>query len=248
VVRHQSEDNVNKLLALLLCGAVRVSAQIPERFENLQVFPKDISRDSLIGIMRGFSFGLGVRCVHCHLGEDSPTLAGVDFRSDERVAKRKAREMLRMVAAVNASLATLPSRSDPIEVRCATCHRGIPRPISLEDSLFRVAAGAKGPAIVAAYDSLRAEYFGQSAFDFGPQALVRLAERLNAGRRHDDAVAVLMRNSEAYPRFWGTWWELGRGYEAQSRTADAVAAYRAVLERLPNHPGAMARLRALGAE
>jgi tetratricopeptide (TPR) repeat protein len=76
--------------------------------------------------------------------------------------------------------------------------------------------------------------------------LVRLAERLGAEKRHDDAVAVLHRNAEAFPRFWNTWWELGRNYEALARRDDAIAAYKAVLERLPNHPGATARLRALG--
>jgi hypothetical protein len=234
------------VLALCL-AAGPLGAQVPERFENLQAFPKDIPRDSLLSVMRSFSFALGVRCVFCHVGEDNPTLAGVDFRSDDRPTKRTAREMIRMVAEVNRALATLPGRSSPLDVRCATCHRGVSRPILLEDSLHRVAATGGGVRIVAAYDSLRSAYFGRAAFDFGPMALVRLAERLNAERRHDDAVAVLLRNAEAWPRFWNTWWELGRAYEGMGRTAEAITAYRAVLERLPSHPGAMARLKALGA-
>ena len=30
--------------------------------ENLKFFPKDIPRDSLLGIMRGFTYALGVNC------------------------------------------------------------------------------------------------------------------------------------------------------------------------------------------
>jgi hypothetical protein len=233
------------LVMLLVCTSAASGAQVPQRFENLQVFPKDISRDSLLSIMRGFSFALGIRCVHCHVGEDSPTLAGVDFKSDDRRPKTVAREMLRMVADINARLATLPARSAPIEVRCVTCHRGVARPILLEDSLYRVASSGNGAAIVSAYDTLRAAWHGSAAFDFGPMPLVRLAERLAADTRHDDAVAVLRRNADVFPRFWNNYWELGRNYEALGRTADAIAAYRAVLERLPNHGGAAARLRAL---
>ena len=44
-----------------------LAAQAPEKFENLQVLPKDIARDSLLQIMRGFAFALGVRCEHCHV-------------------------------------------------------------------------------------------------------------------------------------------------------------------------------------
>jgi tetratricopeptide (TPR) repeat protein len=234
---------------LLTVAAVTLAApaagQIPQRFENLQVLPKDIARDSLLSIMRGFSFALGVRCVHCHVGEDSPTLAGVDFKSDDRAPKRTAREMLRMVADINTRLAALPPREAPLQVRCMTCHRGIHRPITLEDSLYRIVSASGGAAAVTGYDSLRAEWHGQAAFDFGPMPLVRLAERLVAESRYEDALAVLRRNTEAFPRFWNSYWLLGRSYEGLNRRDEAVAAYRAVLERLPNHPGATARLRAL---
>ena len=75
-----------------------VAAQIPERFENLQVLPAGIARDSLVLIMRGFSFALGVRCQYCHSGGDGVSFAGVTFASDDKQAKRTARFMLRMVA------------------------------------------------------------------------------------------------------------------------------------------------------
>jgi hypothetical protein len=228
-------------------GAAPVHAQLPQRFENLKVIPADLPRDSVISIMRNFSFALGVRCVYCHVGEDSPTLANVDFKSDEKQTKRTAREMLRMVANINQTLATLPDRGPAsLQVRCATCHRGVRRPVPLEDTLYTVLSNRGGTAAAAVYDSLRTAYNGRAAFDFGSQTLVRLSEKLFTANKHEEAIPILLRNAEVYPRFWGTFYELGRHYEAVSRKAEAIAAYRATLERLPGHEPSLARLRALG--
>ena len=73
--------------------AAPVAAQMPEKFENLQYFPKDIPRDSLIQHMRAFSLTLGVRCQYCHTGGDGVSFRGVNFASDEKPAKRKARRV-----------------------------------------------------------------------------------------------------------------------------------------------------------
>lgn len=237
---------LKRAIAALLVGVNTPSiAQVPERFENLQFFPRTISRDSLLSVMRSFSFALGVRCVHCHVGEDSPTLAGVDFKSDERPAKRTARAMLQMVADINTKVASAVPHGAPLAVRCATCHRGIRRPVALEDSIYTVVQSRGGVAALAEYDSLRVLYHGRSAFDFGPGALIRVSERLLADKRHQDALPLLRRNAELFPRFWNTFWDLGRHFEALQQPAEAIGAYRAVLERLPNHPGATARLRIL---
>ena len=119
-------------LFLLLGGTVK--AQIPERFENLQVLPQTTTRPELVALMRSFATGLGVRCVHCHVGEDSPNLSGIDFKSDAKPAKRTAREMMRMVADINQRLAALPERPAPVNASCVMCHRGSARPILLVDT------------------------------------------------------------------------------------------------------------------
>src|SRR5262245_1343443 len=88
-------------------------AQIPEKFENLRYFPRDIPRDSLLQTMRGFSFALGVRCQYCHAGGDGVSFEGVNFASDEKPTKRNARFMLRMVDSLNAhAFSGLPRRSN----------------------------------------------------------------------------------------------------------------------------------------
>lgn len=234
-------------LALILSGSVAtsVSAQLPERFENLKFFPATITRDSLVSVMRNFSFSLGVRCVYCHVGEDSPNLAGIDWKSDEKATKRTAREMLRMVADINTRVQSVVSHAAPVTVKCATCHRGVPRPIALEDSLYKVAIASGGDAALVAYDTLRARFHGRSAYDFGSGTLIRVSERLYVDKKHADALPLLRRNTELFPRLVETFWNLGMHLEALNRTADAVAAYRAILERVPNHQGATTRLRVL---
>src|SRR5689334_2504617 len=87
-------------LALFLAG-IAAHGQVPGDFTNLQYFPKNISRDELVGIMRGFSFSLNVRCEYCHAGKGGNELKDMNFASDEKETKRTARAMLRMVDAIN---------------------------------------------------------------------------------------------------------------------------------------------------
>lgn len=110
------------------CGST--AAQLPEKFENLQVLPKDIAQRQLIDIMKGFTAALGVRCQHCHVGTEGMPLSQFDFVSDEKPAKKSARLMLKMVREINQGfLSQLPPAEQPrVEVTCLTCHRGLPRP------------------------------------------------------------------------------------------------------------------------
>jgi hypothetical protein len=113
----------------ILTASVGVRAQIPEKFTNLQVLPKDITRQNLVPIMRSFALHLGVRCEHCHLGEGND-LSKFDFASDVRPAKAVARRMLRMVEQVNATVASIgePASAGAPKVTCFTCHRGEAKP------------------------------------------------------------------------------------------------------------------------
>src|SRR5688572_29248204 len=101
-MRHTTSAALALATALVLAAApARAAGQIPEKFENLQYFPKDIARDSLVQTMRGFSFALGVRCQYCHAGGDGVSFQGVNFASDDKPTKRNARFMLRMVDSLN---------------------------------------------------------------------------------------------------------------------------------------------------
>src|SRR5262245_24181699 len=55
--------------------------------KNLQVLPKDWTRQQVTQVMRGFTRGLGVRCPFCHVGEEGADLSTFDFASDEKPTK-----------------------------------------------------------------------------------------------------------------------------------------------------------------
>ena len=98
--------------------------QIPEKFTNLQILPKDMTRQALVGVMRSFAMELGVRCEHCHVGEGND-LSKFDFASDARPAKSTARKMMKMLEGINGDY--LKGIGDPArqpKVTCYTCHRG----------------------------------------------------------------------------------------------------------------------------
>ncbi|MBM3264394.1 MAG: c-type cytochrome [candidate division Zixibacteria bacterium] len=120
------------LFGMAVCIAVplagRVSAQIPQQFTNLKTLPKDIKRADLIQFMRGYATDLGVRCNHCHVGENPASLDGYDFASDAKEPKRTARVMIAMTQAINTTYLPETGRKPLAEVKCATCHHGAVRP------------------------------------------------------------------------------------------------------------------------
>ena len=70
------------------------------QWQNLQVLPDTLTRDELIGIMRGFADGLGVQCGFCHVREDGEFA----FASDDKPHKETARGMIRMVRQINVEI------------------------------------------------------------------------------------------------------------------------------------------------
>ncbi len=109
------------LLCMLLCTAA--VAQVYDNPRNLQVLPADIGVDELRDTMKSFFFGTGLRCSSCHVGEEGQPLTTYDFASDEKELKLTARQMLRMVNAINTEHLA-PFGPERAEVSCATCHRG----------------------------------------------------------------------------------------------------------------------------
>ena len=99
-------------------------------YENLKFFSKDTPRDSLLAIMRGFTYALGVECAYCHVEEPQPNgRARMRPGLEDKVEKQKARFMLGMTDTLNrVTLAALPSRHEGVRIDCVTCHRGWPIP------------------------------------------------------------------------------------------------------------------------
>ena len=114
---------------LLLAGAssARTAQQLPSKFTNLQVFPKDVSGADLVNAMKGFTRALGVRCEHCHVGEGDD-LSKFDFAADTKPTKAAARKMLQMTAKLNDAVKDLGEPSTTPKITCFTCHRGAVKP------------------------------------------------------------------------------------------------------------------------
>lgn len=182
--------------ALLLAIASVASAQIPEKFSNLQFFPKDIERRALIDRMRDFSGSLGVRCEFCHVGEGGPELKNMDFASDDKETKRTARRMLVMMTAIQKDYIALLGRERPVQVDCFTCHHGVSRPEAIEDLVEETLESSGIEAALTRYRSLREEHYGSAAYDFSEIPLNRLGERLIRAGKAEAAVAVLGLNAE----------------------------------------------------
>ena len=98
-------------------------------YKNIQVLSKDITRDQLLSNMKFFAQSLGVRCSHCHVGEEGKPLSTFDFASDAKKEKQTARAMLRMVHRINEQDFGVQEFKD-VKVTCYTCHRGALKPLT----------------------------------------------------------------------------------------------------------------------
>src|SRR5260221_6918075 len=163
------------LPALLLAGTP-AAAQFPDKFTNLKVLPKDISKHEMESTMRSFAFALGVRCDHCHVEKKAPE-KGLDFAADDKEAKKTARVMLQMVAAINhdyiSKVPKTPPDAGAIQVQCVTCHHGLTQPQPLNAVLAESLEKDGLEKTVALYHDLRGKYYGSNEGD-------RKSTRLNS--------------------------------------------------------------------
>lgn len=221
---------------------------IPEKFENLQVFPRDVPRAELVQRMREFSFALGVRCQHCHTEPTDGVLN--PFKSDAKPAKAQARAMLKMVAAINGTLLPqLPFHAAPaVKVDCVTCHRGLSVPKTLQTTLFEIATTEGGPAAAARYRELRKDFLASGRYNFGEWETNELARRLAEAGHADAAVTILETNAEFHPGSGAIDMFLGELHLKRGEKDKALARFRAALTKTPDHPMVLQRLKELQAK
>ena len=189
-------------IPLILLAAVPslTSAQIPDKFTNLQVLPKETTRQDLIMRMRGFAGGLGVRCNFCHVGKNAETLEGFDFASDDKEEKKVARAMMRMVQEINERLLPATGRKDLHQVSCITCHRGSTIPQTLGEMLLETARKDGAEAAIKQYRDLREKHSGEGMYDFSGRSLSPVAEMLLREKKDlEGALAVARLNAEVHP-------------------------------------------------
>lgn len=155
-------------------GGAQAPAAAPklaeEQFKNIQLF-KGLPADQLIPAMQFMTASLGVECEFCHV-------SGA-FEKDDKKEKGFAREMIKMMWAVNKS-----NFDGKREVTCYTCHRGARDPIGTPvippaPSLPEAAEAEKaGKTQAPGADSLLGKYLSAMG---GADALEKITSRVQRG-------------------------------------------------------------------
>jgi len=235
-------------IALSLVLASTVEAQFPpEKLKNLKVYPQDIPVRALIDSMAAFTRALGVRCQFCHVGQEGQPLSTFDFVSDEKHTKQAAREMLGMVAAINgAHLGKLEHRHEPrIVVTCATCHRGLSQPRTLQQTLLIAYDSGGADAAEQKYRQLRERYYGSASYDFGEVPLADVGGALRQRNRMADAIRFFVLNTEFSPNSAFAHRMAGGAYLASGDTVKAIASLERAVAIAPNDQQSQRTLEAL---
>lgn len=218
---------------LIVTWTPRLNAQQfpPERLENVKALPSDISVRALLDTMATFTRALGVRCTYCHLGREADPLSTYDFKSDEKPQKVKAREMIRMVTAINTDhLGKLPIRREPaIVVTCATCHRGVAEPRPVQQVVLMAYDRFGADSAEAVYRRLRERYFGRAAYDFGEVPLADVATTMRRQGRAADGLRFNVLNTEFVPNSGFAHRQAAEGHVAVGDTAAAIASLERAL-------------------
>ncbi|HJS43867.1 MAG TPA: c-type cytochrome [Gemmatimonadales bacterium] len=244
------------ILALAVSGPL--SAQVagkfpPDSLINVKVIPKHTPVMQVVGMMRNVAGALGVRCQYCHVGQEGQPLAQFDFAKDEKRTKLTARQMMRMVEEINRRIDTLPhdhsqphnAPHDTLRVTCNTCHRGISRPVPLEQLIAEAAQGPGADSATRAYRALRERYYGRAAYDFGEPTLNIAAFRTARAGKFDAAFAILKLNEEQFPSSSNLSTFRGNINLMKGDTAAAIASFREAVQRDSTNGEARNRLRQL---
>ena len=192
---------MRKLLILSVAAAGSLAAQGP---------PAD-----LMQTMQEIVQALGVQCEYCH---SAPRGSGLP-----EPKKDIARQMMAMTRDLNAKVqaATGKPAGAAAQVKCVTCHRGVPIPRQLSEILMQTYREKGASAAVDQYRELRKQFYGRQAYDFSEDVLVAIAQPL-ASSRPDDAITLLKLNLEFYPESSKTYAAIGFSYTRKYDDATAI--------------------------
>jgi tetratricopeptide (TPR) repeat protein len=219
-------SNVSLLVLVFVLLAPAQEWSWPEKPSNLQVLPKDWSGSRLQPVMIGFTRALGVRCSYCHKGKEGEPLGTYDFASDENPNKNRAREMLRMLESINDHLKNIqPSGEKRINVWCHTCHRGRPKPTSIEEELDEQYQTKGVDSTLDYYADLKQKYYGRGIYDFGENTLNNFGYNV-LGKDPKDAVEVFRLNAEEFPQSGNVWDSLAEAYMKSGNLKKAEEYYQ----------------------
>jgi len=230
----KSPGGLSSIILLTFCFVAAAQAQEwswPEKPKNLQVLPKDWPGSRLQPLMIGFTRALGVRCSYCHKGEEGKPLGTYDFPSDDNPNKNRAREMLRMLQGINDHLNNIqPSGDQRVNVWCQTCHRGQPRPMTLEEELGEQYRKKGVETALDYYADLKQKYYGRGSYDFGENALNDFGYEV---LKNDPvgAVQIFRLNAAEFPQSGNVWDSLAEAYMKSGNLKKAEEYYEKALTR-----------------
>lgn len=170
----------------------------------------------------------------------------MNWASDAKGTKRTARDMLRMVDAINQQYIAKLGQQTPKQVGCVTCHHGLSSPTTM-DAVLSETLDAKGiPAAITQYRDLRKKYYGGGEYDFGETPLNQLTETLLKQHKTQAAAAIMELNVEvnAPPSMW-SYNLLAMSHAANKETDKAKADYQKILELKPGDAFATKQLEQL---
>ncbi len=239
------------LLAALLAIAIPALLQAQGRGggqppKNLQVLPKEMSRQEVTAIMRTFALGLGVRCEYCHVPAADATAGGgggfggappLDYALDTKETKKVAREMLKMVTDINGKYLAALGRTiaDRDRVSCETCHHGLTKPRTLRSALTGAIEASGVDSALALYRDLRTRYYGSAAYDFSENSLTLAATDLARSNQRPAALALLKLNLEFFNQSVPTYQSLAQLSLQAGDTATAVDALTKAIAIQPDN-------------
>ena len=215
----------------------------PEKPKNLQVLNKDWPGSRLSPVMRGFTRALGVRCSYCHVGEEGKSLTTYDFASDQNPNKNRAREMLRMLGSVNDHLKKIePSGDKRVNMWCHTCHRGRPRPMTLEEELGEQYRLKGIDQALQHYQELKQNYSVKGAYDFSERSLNVFGYEV-LEKDATAAIRVFTLNAQVFPKSANVWDSLAEANMKAGNMKSAERYYEKSLKLDPKNDGARANLK-----
>ena len=115
----------------IIAGIAATKPPETQKYKNLKILPKNISKEDLDKVMDHFKAALGVKCSFCHAPSKDTAQKWPDFASDEKPEKLIARKMMKMTSKINKKFFSDNKNEQGVvvpAVECMTCHRGSPHP------------------------------------------------------------------------------------------------------------------------
>jgi pentatricopeptide repeat protein len=113
---------------------------------------------------------------------------------------------------------------------CTTCHRGRPRPTTLDEELAEQYRKNGLEAALDYYADLKQKYYGRGPYDFGEDALNNFGYEVMK-KDPAGAVQVLRLNAEQFPQSGNVWDSLAEAYMKSGNLKEAEQYYQKALAR-----------------